>query len=571
VTNKLESDGSVTIGIKNDEMNWTTYEISQVPTPGVTVYWGYTSGTALTYPGTTDVNGIFSIPAEYAAIGQHSLQISKGAVNLPDVIRLAPNYNIIISASGTSGGSGSTSTVDVAYLTVKGSNGNLKPKTSYAWYQNMTALNILQSSGLRIETDSSGNYVQSVEGVGEFDLGKNSGWLYSVNGVTPTNKASNLYILKANDNVLWYYTLDFTKDSSSSSWVDIEVKNAAELAATIDSTGKATAIITNDNLDKLIKGGTDSLKVISNLATLTFDQIAMKAVSEVSTGDVKIAISKVDISKFSQMLKTEIGDRLVYDFTVTSGSKTISDFNGKVTVNIPYLPLPEEDINALVIYYINDAGKLETVKNCTYDSATKTMTFSTDHFSSYVVGYAPVAFADISGHWSAENIQFLAARGIIKGKSEGMFMPNDAISRVEFVTILGNKYGVDFSKYSTSDFGDVKDSNWFAGAVAWASENGIVTGYNGMFRPNDNISRQEMAVVLDRYMTNIEEIESTEINEPISFLDDPQIASYAKESVAKMQQFGIINGKTLTEFMPLDNATRGEAAKMIKTLILINI
>src|SRR5665647_1037837 len=110
VTSNLETDGSVTIGIKNYETNWTTYETNLVSTAGVAVYWGYTSGTALTYTGTTDSNGSLSIPSEYAVIGQHSLQISKGAVNLPDLVRLAPNYNVEISSTGTSEGSGSTST-----------------------------------------------------------------------------------------------------------------------------------------------------------------------------------------------------------------------------------------------------------------------------------------------------------------------------------------------------------------------------------------------------------------------------------------------------------------------------
>jgi len=339
----------------------------------------------------------------------------------------------------------------------------------------------------------------------------------------------------------------------------------------IDNTGKATATITNDEFDKLIKDGTDSLKVISNFSTMTFDQNAMKAISEMAIGDIKITAAKVDASTLSQALQAQVGDRPVYDFTVTSGTKTISEFNGKVTISVPYTPEMGEDLNSLIIYYINDEGTLETIKNCIYDAATNRMTFSTDHFSSYAVGYAPVAFTDTRNHWSLANINFLAARGIIQGKASGLFMPDDTITRAEFVTILGNKFGADFGAYRVMPFDDAKATDWFAGSVAWAAENKIVTGSDGMFRPNDPISRQEMAVILDRYMTNLEKTDITGAKKAIVFADDAMIAGYAKTSVSKMQQLGIINGKTTTAFAPADNATRAEAAKMISALIKISL
>ena len=84
---------------------------------------------------------------------------------------------------------------------------------------------------------------------------------------------------------------------------------------------------------------------------------------------------------------------------------------------------------------------------------------------------------------------------------------------------------------------------WYAKAVSWGSSNKIISGYDGKFRPNDNITRQEMAVVLDRYITEFEQTISSNQTKTITFSDDAQITSYAKESVTKIQQFGLINGK----------------------------
>lgn len=454
---------------------------------------------------------------------------------------------------------------------MKGSKYMMKASYALPLESGKTALDLLTKNVSSALTKNSGYsvYVYSIFGLAEFDGGALSGWLYKVNDKFLGYSADS-YILKPNDYIQWIYTKDLGNDVGGNlAGVDIVATGTsiATIEAKVNDTGKATATITKDDLSKLVKDGTNALKVTSNLATLIFDKNAMKTISEQATGEIKIIASKVDITKLSARLQTEIGSRPVFDFTVISGIKTISDFKGKVTVSIPYTPTIDEDVNSLIIYYINDEGNLEIMKNCIYDVLTKTMTFSTDHFSNYAVGYVPSGFNDISGHWSMGNINFLAARGIIQGKSEGFFKPNDTITRAEFVTILGNKFGADFSKYSTSLFGDVKGNDWFAGAVAWASEKGVVIGADGMFRPNDQISRQEMAVILDRYITNLEKTDITGTNKTIAFADNNKIADYAKTSVVKMQQLGIINGKTETNFAPTENATRGEAAKMISVLI----
>ena len=88
-----------------------------------------------------------------------------------------------------------------------------------------------------------GYYVSEIDGLGEFDEGENSGWLYLVNGVTPPTTAASEYELEGGDVVVWYYTLDYTKDSSTSSWkqsVTAE-EGASAGIATVELTSKVDA------------------------------------------------------------------------------------------------------------------------------------------------------------------------------------------------------------------------------------------------------------------------------------------------------------------------------------------
>lgn len=74
-------------------------------------------------------------------------------------------------------------------------------------------------------------------------------------------------------------------------------------------------------------------------------------------------------------MQQTVGDRPVFNFNVTSGDRLISQFNGNVSVWVPYTPRTGEDANSIVIYYINAAGKAEVVSNCAYDPATGTIIY----------------------------------------------------------------------------------------------------------------------------------------------------------------------------------------------------
>ncbi|MBQ9985023.1 MAG: S-layer homology domain-containing protein [Oscillospiraceae bacterium] len=177
-------------------------------------------------------------------------------------------------------------------------------------------------------------------------------------------------------------------------------------------------------------------------------------------------------------------------------------------------------------------------------------------------------FTDVSEKdWFYSCVTALAERNIISGMGNSVFAPQNNISRAQFATILANLANADFTEVNTP-FADVAADAWYAKAVSWAYSNGIVNGKSATeFVPNANVSRQEMAVMIKRYVTNVAKVTLVESNAQADFADDASIAAYAKEAVYAMQRAGIIGGKPGNVFDPVANATRAEASKMIYVLL----
>ncbi len=175
-------------------------------------------------------------------------------------------------------------------------------------------------------------------------------------------------------------------------------------------------------------------------------------------------------------------------------------------------------------------------------------------------------FDDTQNHWGNEYVTFLARKGIIDGIGDGKFAPDRTVTRAQFVQMLAKMSGDDTSAAKTAGFDDVASGKWFAPAVNWAAEQGIITQKGGKFRPDENISRQDMALMLYLYTHNVAEAELKPITNEISFTDSADIDTDAKQAVSAMQRSGIIDGMPDNggvKFAPGDAATRAQAAAMI--------
>ena len=174
-------------------------------------------------------------------------------------------------------------------------------------------------------------------------------------------------------------------------------------------------------------------------------------------------------------------------------------------------------------------------------------------------------FNDVGAdHWAVDAIAHSVARGYFKGEGNSRFAPNRAITRAEFVTILGRKAGITPSGASTA-FRDVKADAYYAPYVAWAESKGIVKGTGfGKFEPNRTITREEMAVILDKFLSDQNKTYSS--TNKAQFNDGAKVSSWAKESVEKMTNQGLLSGVGNGNFVPKGSFTRAQAAQVLYTI-----
>ena len=146
------------------------------------------------------------------------------------------------------------------------------------------------------------------------------------------------------------------------------------------------------------------------------------------------------------------------------------------------------------------------------------------------------------------------------------FVPTGDVTRAQFVKMLARLQGADVSEYRSAGFEDVPADAWYAPYVNWAAANGIVYGISSTeFAPNADISRQDMAVMLDRYAQQSGIVLGTD-NAAVTFTDEADIAAYALPAVQALHRAGVINGMPDGSFRPYDTATREQACAVLCAL-----
>ena len=185
-------------------------------------------------------------------------------------------------------------------------------------------------------------------------------------------------------------------------------------------------------------------------------------------------------------------------------------------------------------------------------------------------GEKRATFTDVSfSHWAFDYIELLAGMNIVSGRGGGIFDPGGAMTRADFVTILGRMYGVDTSKYPSSGFTDVPSGQYYTAYVQWAADNGIVTGYGDKkFGPSDRIQRSQMALIIVRY-ANHAGITLPKNGDNTKFADDAKIPDWAKNEVYSARNAGLINGVGSNTFAPADGASRDQVCAIIARLLAI--
>ena len=166
--------------------------------------------------------------------------------------------------------------------------------------------------------------------------------------------------------------------------------------------------------------------------------------------------------------------------------------------------------------------------------------------------------------WYHDGVHYCIDEGLMEGYGNGLFGPNDTLSRAQLCQILYNMEGQP-AVTGESAFTDVADGAWYFDAVTWAASEGIATGYgDGTYGPDDSITREQLAAILYRYASykgyDVSVGEDTNI---LSYADALDVSEWAIPAMQWACGSGVIEGVTDSTLVPQGNATRAQAATML--------
>lgn len=312
-------------------------------------------------------------------------------------------------------------------------------------------------------------------------------------------------------------------------------------------------------IDETLKEKLDTIWKSEDIAQINID---FEEILNLSAQKLNNNIPESDRNKIAQAL-SEVGiAKIVSQGSVGTDNK-VSDievnidlaegetklFTFETTMKRPVLYKKDGESLKVVKYAISDEGKIIA---------------KLKEKGAYIIKEAPDKFEDCDG-WAKEYIEMLAARGIINGKAEGLYMPDDLIKREEFVKLITELMDIE-PKAEKNIFDDVKNDAWYAGFINSAYENKIINGISEKeFGVGLNIKRQDIAKIINTVL--LSEGITSETKET-DLADFDKIADYAKEHVSSIYTMGIISGDDKKMFNPENFATRAEAAKMIYGMLV---
>ncbi|NQX60796.1 S-layer homology domain-containing protein [Paenibacillus qinlingensis] len=278
-----------------------------------------------------------------------------------------------------------------------------------------------------------------------------------------------------------------------------------------------------------------------------------------------------DQSSFRE-IASELGAQLLgdgqgvsFDLSVPQAYKARS-VNAKAAVPAN---VNAKDITAVVVRDANGnwttvPWKLEVVNNEPFVSLTLTGSGSIAFISN------KMNFTDVDDqNWAKQMIGDAAAQLFMVGRTSDLFDPESHITRAEYPTVLLRVLGL-MNQAGTKSFADISPDDWYSRSVAIAAEQGIVDGFqDGSYQPNEQLSRMEAMIMVGRSLKLIgaaRSITEAEMNDMLgAFKDDASIPDWAREAVALCIKLGIITGQDQS-IAPNEPLTRAQAAAIAMRL-----
>lgn len=342
----------------------------------------------------------------------------------------------------------------------------------------------------------------------EFDEGKNSGWMYRVNGEF-VRRYMSAQGLKDGDRIELYFTSDWTSEPGAEGW-----QKPGKIETIVNADGSVTKIETKPD-------GT-------TVETTTKPDGSTTVAETKPDGSVSTVEKRADGTeiKTAQPVSGEI-----------TASVSVPKSVGSTRVDIPV----SKPTGSMVAVIVHPDGTEEIVKGSIVTETGIALRAEGD-VRLKIIDNAK-RFNDMADHWAKDAVEFASSRELFNGVGNDAFGPDRSMTRGMVGTVLARLAGADTAGGET----------WYAKGTAWAVENGISDGTN----PEQQVTREQLAAMLYRYAG------SPAVSGELGFDDADSISAWARDAVRWCVDNGILNGVGGNRMTPQDLARRGQVAAML--------
>lgn len=189
----------------------------------------------------------------------------------------------------------------------------------------------------------------------------------------------------------------------------------------------------------------------------------------------------------------------------------------------------------------------------------------------YSIIWHPLEFSDVTNHWAKDAVNDMGSRLVVEGTGNSQFSPDQAITRAEFAAIVVRGLGLELDQAATP-FSDVKTTDWYNSAINTAYAYQLINGFeDGMFRPDDQITREQAMQIIAKAM-KITALKAKLPNQSAEgfmnpYTDAGKASDWAINAITDCLQAGVIMGRSSNVLAPKNDMTRAEVAAIVKRLL----
>ena len=268
---------------------------------------------------------------------------------------------------------------------------------------------------------------------------------------------------------------------------------------------------------------------------------------------------------FDQAIGETAGFTVSADGSTLVYSKDITVPGGDLT-QIPYVAKEGENTD----YIVAKLGD-QIIARSWYDAENQVLNVISAESGNFEVYYANVqSFDDTKGRWMDNAARYLRARNVAYGIGNNLYAPDNNITRAEFTSLLVRMLNLELGDLTPTEFRDADSIPAYAKeAIDIASAYGLVEGYQGIFAPNDQITRQDMFIITYRALVKMEMIPAEAASEA-TFPDFADTSDYAKAGISVLSETGLVNGDENNRLLPKKQATRGECLQFLFNVLQLD-